>query len=371
MPTPGIPGTSPSVLSAKPETEALISDGISQKRIDAVLGRLPAAERRSRGSHDVAIFREISPSVVLVATNDGLGSGSIVEDGSILTNWHVVRGYNQVGIFYKPTRTGAQPLSADMVLATVVKFDQVRDLALLRPFSLPSSFTKPIALADPNDIQVGADVHAIGHPRGEEWSYTKGIISQIRDNYVWRTEDGVEHRANVIQTQTPINPGNSGGPLLSDDGKLIGVNSFKATGEALNFAVSVSDVRAFLAASSNVVANRPEKCTSKVVFEGRNQTDDAFIRQVSLNCDNFPDLIFVLPDDKKLAMLALFDTKRRKKPDGIVFDPSRSANWKFSFWDANFDDTFPLQGIHKNGELKPVRYVKRCKRKAAKNFRCL
>jgi S1-C subfamily serine protease len=281
MPTPGVPGTSPSVLSAKPETEALISDGISQKRIDAVLGRLPAAERRSRGSHDVAIFREISPSVVLVATNDGLGSGSIVEDGSILTNWHVVRGYNQVGIFYKPTRTGAQPLSADMVLATVVKFDQVRDLALLRPFSLPSSFAKPIALAGSNDIQVGADVHAIGHPTGEAWSYTKGIISQIRDNYVWRPEDGVEHRANVIQTQTPINPGNSGGPLLSDDGKLIGVNSFKATGEALNFAVSVSDVRTFLAAKNNVIANRPEKCTSKVVFEGRNRKDDAFIRQAS------------------------------------------------------------------------------------------
>jgi S1-C subfamily serine protease len=45
------------------------------------------------------------------------------------------------------------------------------------------------------------------------------------------------HRATVIQTQTPINPGNSGGPLLSADGKIVGVNSFKATeAEGLNFA---------------------------------------------------------------------------------------------------------------------------------------
>src|SRR5262245_45045244 len=57
------------------------------------------------------------------------------------------------------------------------------------------------------------------------------------------------HRANVIQTQTPINPGNSGGPLISESGKLLGVNSFKASGEGLeglNFAVSIIDVIAFL-----------------------------------------------------------------------------------------------------------------------------
>jgi S1-C subfamily serine protease len=67
---------------------------------------------------------------------------------------------------------------------------------------------------------------------------------------------GREHRATVIQTQTPINPGNSGGPLLSDNGRMIGVNSFgdpKAQG--LNFAVSVSDVRAFLASPNSAIAS--------------------------------------------------------------------------------------------------------------------
>jgi S1-C subfamily serine protease len=77
------------------------------------------------------------------------------------------------------------------------------------------------------DIEVGADVRAIGHPKGEEWTYTKGIVSSVRPDYEWSGEPGESHRATVIQTQTPINPGNSGGPLLSDEGKIVGVNSFR------------------------------------------------------------------------------------------------------------------------------------------------
>jgi S1-C subfamily serine protease len=77
----------------------------------------------------------------------------------------------------------------------------------------------------------------IGHPTGEAWSYTTGVISQYRQNYEWQAEgNSIRHRADIIQTQTPINPGNSGGPLLSDSSNLIGVNSFKSGGEGLNFA---------------------------------------------------------------------------------------------------------------------------------------
>jgi S1-C subfamily serine protease len=81
---------------------------------------------------------------------------------------------------------------------------------------------------------VGTKPGGIGHPNGENWTYTKGIVSSVRPDYEWLT-----HRATVIQTQTPINPGNSGGPLLSDDGKIVGVNSFGDKGaEGLNFAIA-------------------------------------------------------------------------------------------------------------------------------------
>jgi Trypsin-like peptidase domain len=291
----------------------------------------------------------------------------------------VVEDYKQVGVVFKPSSPGAKPSRADVIAADVIRVDQVRDLALLRPLTFPTNAPKPIELADAKDIAIGADVHAIGHPTGEAWSYTKGIISQIRNGYTWQTEAKIKHRADVIQTQTPINPGNSGGPLLSDDGKLIGVNAFKAEGEALNFAVAATDVRRFLAATNSVIssdrapASRSETkgCTDpKVVYEGRNKADDAFIRSVSLKCDNIADLIVVLPDNNSKAMYALFDSNRRKKADAIIFDPSRTGNWKFSFWDTNLDNTFPLEGVHANGELKPVSFKKRCSGQALPNFQC-
>jgi len=79
----------------------------------------------------------------------------------------------------------------------------------------------------------------------------------------------------------------------------------------------------------------------------------------------------VLPDNEKEPMMALMDTKRRGKPDVYICDSTRTANWQVSYWDVDFDDTFPLKGIHADGEIKPVRFEKRCPRKAGSNFRCL
>jgi S1-C subfamily serine protease len=56
-----------------------------------------------------------------------------------------------------------------------------------------------------SDVQVGADVHAIGHPKEQTWTYTKGLISQVRPDYEW-SDGSTKRKADVIQTQTPINP---------------------------------------------------------------------------------------------------------------------------------------------------------------------
>jgi hypothetical protein len=64
-----------------------------------------------------------------------------------------------------------------------------------------------------------------------------------------------------------------------------------------------------------------------------------------LKCDTFADLVIYLPDDKTSPMMALMDTKRRKKADVYILDSTRTGR-QISYWDVDFDDTFPLKGIH-------------------------
>jgi hypothetical protein len=177
----------------------------------------------------------------------------------------------------------------------------------------------------------------------------------------------------VIQTQTPINPGNSGGPLLTEDGKIVGINSFAATGaQGLNFAVAAKDITYFLKNQADGMAALKTCTEPKIIFEGRNQNNTAFIRQVSTQCDDTADITFVAPDDRSDAFLALVDLKRRGKPEGIVFDLQRSGKrWDTSFWDSQLDDTFPLKGMHPDGKLMPTSFIQRCgQRKPLPNLKC-
>ena len=61
--------------------------------------------------------------------------------------------------------------------ADVIKLDGPRDLALLRPASIPSR--RPLDISAEDSIDVGTDVAAIGHPNGERWTFTKESVSKV------------------------------------------------------------------------------------------------------------------------------------------------------------------------------------------------
>ena len=88
---------------------------------------------------------------------------------------------------------------------------------------------------------IGDFFEAVGHPRGQMWTYTRGYISQVRANYEWSYDEKFTLKADVVQTQTPISAGNSGGPLFNREGKLVGINTLIRSGQNLNFAVSTSE----------------------------------------------------------------------------------------------------------------------------------
>jgi putative serine protease PepD len=189
------------------------------------------------------IYRAASPAVVSIRTNEGSGTGFVVDgEGTLVTNDHVVDTARTVQVkFGTDGRT---------ITGTVKGTDPSSDLAVVHidPSSVPSD-AKPLQFADSSGVSVGDVAIAIGNPFGLDRTVTEGIVSSLG-----RTLQAPNHYQidNVIQTDAAINPGNSGGPLLDDGGKVIGINSQIATNGVSNgnvgigFAVPSNTIRQIL-----------------------------------------------------------------------------------------------------------------------------
>ena len=154
----------------------------SLRRAEALTMRFADAVPRTRGAQDIALFRDDAPSVVLIMTKAALGSGSLLPDNVILTNFHVIDHKKEVTVVFKPSDPNGKPTQDEVTQGDVIKIDVQRDLALVRPRSLPNRTVPPLQISS-TDLEVGADVAAIGHPEGQRWTFTKGIVSQIRPDY--------------------------------------------------------------------------------------------------------------------------------------------------------------------------------------------
>ncbi len=143
--------------------------------------------------------------------SNSLGSGVIVDaSGLIITNNHVIGD----------SHTDIKVVLADRreFPAEVVMTDKRTDLALLKvkvDEQLPF-----LSIADPESLQIGDLVLAVGNPFGVGQTVTSGIVSALA-----RTTVGVADYEFFIQTDAAINPGNSGGALIDMDGNLVGINT--------------------------------------------------------------------------------------------------------------------------------------------------
>jgi len=179
------------------------------------------------------IYRDFGPSVVAIYASGGkskgsIGAGSIIDgSGLVVTNAHVLtsqqsgRQYPNIMVFYKPERlTGDVKKDLDKPhKATILAISQDLDIAILKVDAVPAD-TNIICLSEPEDVHIGQEVVAIGHPeQGGFWSLTYGRISGEFSDF-----GGVRGK-NMYQTDTSVNRGNSGGPLLDARGCLVGVNT--------------------------------------------------------------------------------------------------------------------------------------------------
>ncbi|HEX7946333.1 MAG TPA: S1C family serine protease, partial [Phenylobacterium sp.] len=223
---------------------------------------------------------------------------------------------------------------------------------------------KPLALGSTDSVRVGADVHAIGHPTGESWTYTRGIVSQVRRDYAWTaTGDRFEHKATVIQTQTPINPGNSGGPLLNEKLEVVGINSFKTDGEGLNFAVSAEDVKAMLARTADRSAtkrsNAPNGVCKEAEVDSRPSKDPVGTEYlIDSDCDDEGDFTVIIPDSRREPVLTLLDTDKDGKTDTILVDKNHDGSPESGLYDTDGDGKIDLMGAFRKGEDEPYKWEK-------------
>ncbi|GGK65601.1 S1C family serine protease [Ornithinimicrobium pekingense] len=166
------------------------------------------------------LSRAVLPSVALISVgaggNDGQGSGFVIrEDGYVLTNHHVIAA-STTGGGITVTLPGEEPVRAE-----VVGSDPAYDIAVLK---VDRTGLAALPFADPDAVEVGQTVVAVGAPLGLDSTVTSGIVSAIDRPVVAGQSEDVSY-INAIQTDAAINPGNSGGPLLDLAGNVVGVNS--------------------------------------------------------------------------------------------------------------------------------------------------
>jgi S1-C subfamily serine protease len=166
-------------------------------------------------SEYVKLVQDVGPSVVMIETSVGLGSGIIYDTkGDIVTNNHVVAGSQQ---FLVITSAGKQ------YPATLVGTFPPDDLAVIH---VNASGLHPATFGNSSALQIGDIVMAIGNPLGLQSSVSEGIVSAMRTAI---PEGSGVTLPSAIQTTAAINPGNSGGALINLNEQVVGIPTLAAT----------------------------------------------------------------------------------------------------------------------------------------------
>jgi len=196
---------------------------ITQKDIDAAVMR--SLQDNDLPSRTARAAKAVLPAVVRVRGYGrdpkrpkgpekqlGVGSGVVImEDGTLLTNLHVVAGAEELRVtFFDGSET----------TATLAGAQPDNDLAVLKPKEIPDDLP-PATLGASNRLAPGDEVVAVGFPFGIGPSVSAGVVSGL--NREFKSEEGERPLKGLIQFDAAANPGNSGGPLVTMSGEVVGI----------------------------------------------------------------------------------------------------------------------------------------------------
>jgi S1-C subfamily serine protease len=194
----------------------------------ALQGFHPFAESASSLADSVSEWKK---GVVVVRAGDGHGTGFFIGPGLLVTNHHVIEGAESFAI---------EQYDGKLDSAEVIASTPVPDIALLRTSALKGEVH--FKLGDSDAVKDLQEVVLIGYPLSDEVSATvvKGAISSAAGD---RQVMGLD----VFQVDIRAYGGSSGGPLLTLDGRVIGVHTAGLKGaEGFRFAQRMNFILPFL-----------------------------------------------------------------------------------------------------------------------------
>jgi len=264
----------------------------------------------------LGLFRKV---IIQIATPDNTGGTGFYLKGPhlIVTNEHVVRGNRHVVI------------DGELIpkqLATILFTDPVHDLAFIDP---PEMEDLPeVELRVGNAVKPDDTVWAIGHPFGLKYNTTKGIVSGIESK---------NEQINYIRHDAALNPGNSGGPLLDEEGRVVGVNTFVIRdGDNLGFSLPAELLQKSLddySAGSRVSGTRCSGCGT-LVWESTVQ--DGYCP----NCGNRVELPMDIEEFEPLGVSKTVEEMIVESGYDVRLSRSGPNNWQIKHGSAKINISY-------------------------------
>ncbi|HEX5335755.1 MAG TPA: trypsin-like peptidase domain-containing protein, partial [Propionicimonas sp.] len=185
-----------------------------------------------------AVSKAQSAGVVLIEaeTGSGIAAGTgmiLTADGQVLTNYHVVAGSDKVSV------TVAD--SGNTYTATVVGFDQARDVALLQ---LKDASGLTTVTVDKDQVAVGDAIAAVGNASGGgELVKAAGKVTATDQSLTVSSDSpwgSSEDLSGLVETNARAVPGDSGGPMFDSQNEVLGMTTAGSTRERTSYAVPIA-----------------------------------------------------------------------------------------------------------------------------------
>lgn len=192
-------------------------------------------------------------SIFIVHSGNHEGSGFAIGTNMVVTNAHVIGNQKNITL---------QSYEGYEYRASIYLIDDTFDIAIL---SVENADFVPLEIGNSDELKIGDDIYAIGTPNNMEYTLTKGVVSSLN-----RKIGSYKY----IQIDAAINSGNSGGPLLTDDGKVVGVNSLKVSdAEGIGLAIPITDVVSFIE-NNGIVINDKNVVEGEIPFIPKEDSKD-------------------------------------------------------------------------------------------------